>query len=474
MKKKKGRQALVIILAVILLVTAAVVFFGFIYDDTAIGIREYLAGKMLEKGKTDKAVSLYFDIINRDETHTDSYLALADIYLKDEDYEEAHDILNDGLENTGSEELADKQWNIYEREARRLETDGTPQEVMGFVKAIPAEELIAYYEDPSRADKYAKEDAQRWADAVVAVANNRLRAGDARSAESLLEDAIENPLNGFVDTAVFYEAIIPVYLALGDRSYESDDTDGARYYYNKVLELDPENKSAIEGLAKLDVEDESSKWEYICIKGEIKAEMGLNMHGLKLNVPVVMDLTMEYNGSDAGRESVLIDETVSLSVLGRKNEESQSIRMYQSGNDIVMDSALTGKQREKDANLKDKLFGYIADYHALISTAKPDGTTQQVNGVKCNVSHSAMMGKNYLYYLPKDMLPDGADAFMSSLSLDVVRYTAVEDGRIVRLEAEMLSADADALNKLLMQFIGSFNADVKINSMTAVFDVECR
>ncbi len=474
MKKKKGARSLIIVLAVILFIAAVVLYFGFINNKTAIGIREFLAEKMLEKGDNDKAASLYYDILNRDDSHTDSYLALADIYLKSEDYKEAHDILDDGLECAGGEKLADKQWGIYEKEARKLETDSTPQEVMGFVKEIPAEELIAYYEDPSRAEKYSKEDAKRWSDAVVAVAKNRLRAGDARSAESLLEDAIENPLNEFVDVDVFYEAIIPVYLALGDRAYESDDIDGARYYYNKVLGLDPENKSALEGLAKLDVKDDKAQWEYICVNGKIKADLGINMHGLKLNVPVVMDLKMEYNGAAVGAESLNIDETVSISVIGNKNEESQSIRLYQSGNDIVMENRLIGRQKEENASLKDKMFEYIADYHALISTAKTDGKRQKVNGVDCDVSHSTMMGKNYLYYLPKDMLPAGTDAFMNSLSLDVTRYTAADDGRVVRVEAEMLSADADALNSLLMQFIGSFNADVSINSMTAVFDVECR
>ena len=85
-----------------------------------------------------------------------------------------------------------------------------------------------------------------------------------------------------------------------------------------------------------------------------------------------------------------------------------------------------------------------------------------------------MKGKDYLYYLPKDMLPKGADNFMNSLEMEVVRYTAADDGRVVRVEAQMLQADADALNALLMSYIGSFNADVSIKSMIAEFDVECK
>ncbi len=474
MRRKKGRSTLLIVLLVLLLLSAAVLYFGFVNDNTAIRIREFLAEKMLENNKQDKAVALYNDILNRDETHTDSYLALADIYLRDEDYEEAHDILDDGLRAAGNEELADKQWSIYEKEAKLLETNGTPQEIMGFIKEIPAEELLAYYEDPSRAEKYSKDDARRWSEAVVAVAKNRLRAGDARGAESLLEDAIEHPLNDFVETDAFYEALIPVYLSLGDRAVEADDVNNAKYYYNKVLELDPNNKEAMEGLAKLDVSDDESKWESIHIAGKIKANLDINMHGIKLSVPVTMDIVMDYDGSNAGAETLNIDETVAASVLSQKYEEKQSISMYQNGKDIVMESKVTGRQRENDASLKDKLFEYIADYHALISTAKPENKQQRVNGVNCNVSHATMKGKDYLYYLPKDMLPQGADKFMNSLELDVTRYTATDDGRVVRVEAQMLQADADALNALLMSYIGSFNADVSIKSMTAEFDVECK
>ncbi len=457
-----------------LLLAGAVLYFGFVNDNTAIRIREFLAEKMIENNKQEKAVALYYDILNRDETHTDSYLALADIYLRDEDYEEAHDILDDGLKAAGNEELADKQWSIYEKEANLLEADGTPQAIMGFINEIPAEELLAYYEDPSRAGRYAKEDARRWSEAVVAVAKNRLRAGDARGAENLLEDAIENPLNEFVETDAFYEALIPVYLSLGDRAVEADDINNAKYYYNKVLELDPNNKDAMEGLAKLEVEDEESKWESILITGRIKADMDINMHGLKLSVPVTMDIVMDYDGSSAGAETLNIDETVAASVLAQKYEEKQSISMYQNGKDIIMESQMTGRQRENNASLKDKLFEYIADYHALISTGKPGDKQQKINGVNCNVSHAVMKGKDYLYYLPKDMLPDGADKLMSSLEMDVTRYTAVDDGRVVRVEAQMLQADADALNALLLNYIGSFNADVSIKTMTAEFDVECK
>ena len=474
MKKRKGKRTALVFLCVMLLLAGAVLYFGFVNDNTAIRIREFLAEKMIENNKQEKAVALYYDILNRDETHTDSYLALADIYLRDEDYEEAHDILDDGLKAAGNEELADKQWSIYEKEANLLEADGTPQAIMGFIKEIPAEELLAYYEDPSRAGRYAKEDARRWSEAVLAVAKNRLRAGDARGAESLLEDAIENPLNEFVETDAFYEALIPVYLSLGDRAVEADDINNAKYYYNKVLELDPNNKDAMEGLAKLEVEDEESKWESILITGRIKADMDINMHGLKLSVPVTMDIVMDYDGSSAGAETLNIDETVAASVLAQKYEEKQSISMYQNGKDIIMESQMTGRQRENNACLKDKLFEYIADYHALISTGKPGDTQQKINGVNCNVSHAVMKGKDYLYYLPKDMLPDGADKLMSSLEMDVTRYTAVDDGRVVRVEAQMLQADADALNALLLNYIGSFNADVSIKTMTAEFDVECK
>jgi Tfp pilus assembly protein PilF len=114
-KKKKGTGILIAILLFVILAGAAVVFFGFINDPTAIEIRRYLAGKYVEKGNDDKAESLYYDILNRDETDTSSYLALGDIYLRSEDLEDAHEILREGLEYAPSQDIALKEWSVYEK-----------------------------------------------------------------------------------------------------------------------------------------------------------------------------------------------------------------------------------------------------------------------------------------------------------------------------------------------------------------------
>ncbi len=472
-EKKKGIGGLLVIIAVLLLLSGAVAYFGFVNDGTAIRIREYLAEKFIENGKTDTAVKLYQDILSRDDQNKDAYLALADIYIRSKDYDEAHEILDEGLEAAGGQELADKQWSVYEREAKLIEKEGDDKALLDFVNNIPADKLKAYYEDAEEADDHAKSDAANWTKATLAIADEYFKAGDAKKAMGILEEAVMSPLNGFVDIQVFNDALIPVYLQLASEALTAEDTDSARYYYNRVLGLDPENKDATEGLAALDVEEAEDLWEYISLDCAVKTDLEINMHGLKVSMPVTLKLEMFYNGSNEGNETIDITETVSYTILGQKDQQSQFMHIYQDGKDTVIDSGLTGTQREKDTVLKDILFTFIADYHSLMSIA-PSDSQQTVNGIKCDVSHAMVQGKNYLYYMPKDMLPEGVDKLMNSLILDVTRYTAADDGRIVRIEADMKQVDADAVNDMLSTYIGSINADISVKSMTVVIDVDAK
>ena len=474
-KKKSGAKVLLIISVIMLLLTACIVYFGFVNNETAIPIREYIAVKLLEQGKYSSAENIYYDILNRDETNSDAYLALADIYLRDKDFEEAHDILAEGLECAPCEAIADKKWGVYEKEARLVEEEGTDKEILSFVNDIPADELLEYFDDASRAEKYAKEDAERWLGATLSIAKEFSGHGDHAGAQTVLETALNDPLNEFVDLDAINQALIPVFLEQGNLALAAGDPQkNARYFFNRVLELDPENKDAMDGLAKLNAIEKKDPWKKIDMNAVVKLDLDVNMHGIKLSIPVVVNATALYDGRNTGFETLDIDELITLTVLGQKEEQSESIKIYQQAKDIVVDSRITGKQLEKNANLKDMIFGFIADYHALISSAPLEDKTEMINGIECNVSRTNMKGKDYLYFTPKNTLPDGTDAFMKSLSLVVVRYTAAKDGRVVRVEGTMTDADEDALNDLITQLVGRINADVSVRSMTVTIDVDCK
>ena len=472
MKKKKGLTALLIILALLILIGAGVIFFGFINDPTAIGIRRYIAQKMVEKGDDDKAETLYYDILSRDETDADSYLALGDIYIRAEEYDDAHEILEEGLQYAPCQDIADKQWYVYELEADLVAEAGPGKELLAFVNDIPAEELREYFDDQSDADKYAKDDAKRWTDSILALAKRNMDHGDAAGAQTILEDAIDQPINEFADIQAFNEMLITVYLKQGNDALAANDKDhNAKYFFDKVLALDPENKDALDGLAKLSaMEDESKKWKTVDIAAVVKSDLKLNIHGLQLSAPVTLTCNAVYDGRTEGSETLKIDEDVTLSVLGQKQQKSASFNIYQDRKDLVIESKLTGAQREKDTSLKEMFFGFIDDYHSLISASPYEGE-QNIKGIKCNVSHATMKGKDYLYYIPKDMLPDGTEELLKSITLDVTRYTAVDDGRVVRVEAEMLTVDSDAINELIKPYLGDTNTDVTMESLTVIMDV---
>lgn len=474
-KKKKGTGILIAILLFVILAGAAVVFFGFINDPTAIEIRRYLAGKYVEKGNDDKAESLYYDILNRDETDTSSYLALGDIYLRSEDLEDAHEILREGLEYAPSQDIALKEWSVYEKEAKQIEAGGAGKELLDFVNSIPADDLRGYMDDKGAADKYAKDDARRWGDSILALAKMHMDHADAPGAQKILEDAIDAPLNEFADLDAFTDMLIDVYLAQGNTALESGDKDkNAKYFFDKVLALDPQNKEALEGLAKLSsMEDDSQKWKKIDIDAVVKAELLVNMHGIKLTVPVTVKIDAFYDGTSPGAEVLTVDEDLTLSMLGRKEEQSESIKVYQDLKDMVIESDLTGRQVEKNTSLKDTLFEFIADYQAIAGAAPVSGS-QTVNGIRCDVRKTTMKGKDYLYYTPRDIMPDGAETLCTSLVLDVTRYTAADDGRVVRVEATMQNIDQDALAELIAPYLAGLKADITIESLDAVIDVDCK
>ena len=472
MKKKKGLTALLIILALLVLTGAGVIFFGFVHDPSAIAIRHYIARKMVEKGNDDKAETLYYNILSRDETDQECYLALGDIYIRSEDYDDAHEILDEGLQYAPCQDIADKQWYVYELEADLVAAEGAGKELLAFVNDIPAEELREYFDDQSDADKYAKEDAKRWTESILALAKRNFDHGDAAGAQTILEDAVDRPLNEFVDIQAFNDMLITVYLKQGNDALAANDKDhNAKYFFDRVLALDPENQEALDGLAKLTVmEDEAKKWKSVDISAVVKSDLKLNVHGLRLSVPVTLICNAVYDGKVEGSETLKIDEDVTLSVLGQKQQQSESINIYQDRKDLVVESRLTGTQREKDTSLKEMFFVFIDDYHSIISASPFEGE-QTIKGIRCNVSHATMKGKDYLYYIPKDLMPDGAETLIKSLTLDVTRYTAVDDGRVVRVEAEMLTVDSDAINELIQPYLGGSNTDVTMESLTVTIDV---
>ncbi len=474
-KKKGGAKAFIIVSFLLLLLTGCVIYFGFINNKTAVPIREFIAAKLIEQGKYSKAETVYYDILTRDETNTDAYLALADIYIRDKDYKEAHEILAEGLECSPCEAIADMKWGVYEKEARLVEEEGSDKEILAFVNEIPADDLLKYYDDVSGAEKYAKEDAQRWLNATLSIAESFSKHGDYAGAQTVLEDAKNDPLNEYVDLDAIDRALIPVLLEQGKQALAAGDPQkNARYFFNRVLELDPENKDALDGLAKLDESEKKDPWKKIDINAVVRLDLDVNMHGIKLSLPVVVNATALYDGRRSGAETIDIEELTTVTVLGQKQEQSETLKIYQEGKDIVMESKLTGKQREKNVFLNETLFNFISDYHALISSAPYESGTQQINGVECKVSRASMRGKDYLYFTPKNTIPDGVDTFMKTLTMDVVRYTAADDGRVVRVEAAMTDADEDALNDLITQFVGKINADVSVKSMTVTVDVDCK
>ena len=394
------------------------------------------------------------------------------IYIRAEEFDDAHEILEEGLQYAPCQDIADKQWYVYELEADMVAEGGAGKELLDFVNGIPAEELLEYFDDQSDADKYAKDDAKRWSESILALAQRNMDHGDAAGAQAILEDALDNPLNDFVDIQAFNDMLITVYLKQGNDALAANDKDhNAKYFFDRVLALDPENQEALEGLEKLSaIEDEAKKWKSVDISATVKSDLQLDVHGLKLSVPVTVICNAIYDGKVEGSESLNIDEDVTLSVLGQKQQQKESINIYQDRKDLVIESRLTGNQREKDTSLKEMFFGFIDDYHTLISAAPFEGE-QTIKGIKCNVSHATMKGKDYLYYIPRDMLPDGVEGILKSVTLDVTRYTAVDDGRVVRVEAEMLTVDSDALNDLIAPYLGSNNTDVTMESLSVIIDV---
>lgn len=472
MKKKKGLTTLLIILALLIVIGAGVIFFGFVYDPSAIGIRHYLAQKMVEKGDDNKAENLYYDILSRDETDAESYLALGGIYIRAEEYDDAHEILEEGLKYAPCQDIADKQWYVYELEADLVAEGGAGKELLDFVNDIPAQELRKHFDDQSAADKYAGDDAKRWTDSILALAKRNLDHGDAAGAQIILEDALDQPLNDLVDIQALNDMLITVYLKQGNDALAANDKDhNAKYFFDRVLALDSENEEALAGLEKLSaMEEEARKWKNVDISAVVKSDLKLDVHGLKLSVPITVICNAIYDGKTEGSESLNIDEEVTLSMLGQKQQQKESIKIYQDRKDLVVESRLTGSQREKDTSLKEMFFGLIDDYHTLISSASSEGE-QNIKGIMCNVSHSTVKGKDYLYYIPKDVMPDGLEAILKSLTLDVTRYTAVDDGRVVRVEAEMLTVDSDAMNELIKPYLGSSITDVTMESLTVIIDV---
>lgn len=130
-KPRKGKGGLIAVLvAVVLFLVAGVVAAQYFTGDSYNIARDLkLARECFEEGEYREALSCYKDALRRDNTLTEAYLGTADVYLAQQDMEQAREELQKGLKKVRNDEeglslLTAKLSEVYLQEANMYADSG--------------------------------------------------------------------------------------------------------------------------------------------------------------------------------------------------------------------------------------------------------------------------------------------------------------------------------------------------------------
>ena len=140
-KSKKGKGGIIALIIIIFVVIAAAGTAGFLYftsDGYQIEKNMKQAAEAFEEEEYRSALKYYDTALDLDSSLTDAYLGSADIYLIQEKYENAYEILEKGLKKTKDAEdsedagelLTDKLTEIYLAEANSLLKNGSYEQAL--------------------------------------------------------------------------------------------------------------------------------------------------------------------------------------------------------------------------------------------------------------------------------------------------------------------------------------------------------
>ncbi len=470
-KKKSGagmsrgrKAALIVAVSLLVLLLASAFYLVFINTSTYIAIREYFAEKHLDKGEAEEAIELYEKILTRDGSYVPAYLGEAEACLMLEDYEAAEQILSEGMHYAEPAEPAKFLWEVYAEHAEVLLEDDRYDDALRLCGNVPVQQLTEYAGSDKKSETRL---GSVWAKATLELAK---KEADREKAVEMLETATDAPYNEYTDTSIFTEELLRLYLELARESEEKDDKPRAIFYYESVLELDPENEEAKEALERLkEVPVEIPK--KLEVTATIKLGVEVSYLGIGIELPFDAEAQLRYDGTVEGKEWLKGKVVLSGEILGKSIKEEKSITVYQDGDDVCYRIDNGDLERLKDEKLPEDLNLFLESYRELVAQSSSGHETATVNGELCRVERKEMNGKDYAEKLPSFLKDGKVSDFLESIRLNVTRYISVSEDRVVRIEASLLEVDQKGFADLVKDFI-NMDLNVSLKTMDAVIDIK--
>ncbi|MBR1471124.1 MAG: tetratricopeptide repeat protein, partial [Lachnospiraceae bacterium] len=131
----RRKQILAIVILLVLLCGSAGIYFGYINDKSYVAIRMRLAEMHLEQERDEKAEALYLKVLNCDAQNTEAYLALGGLYMEQERYTDAIDLLKKAYDLTGEKRsFRGPLTEAYLARAEELMDKGEPKTAIALLK----------------------------------------------------------------------------------------------------------------------------------------------------------------------------------------------------------------------------------------------------------------------------------------------------------------------------------------------------
>lgn len=454
----KKYKITIIATVLLTLLVLLMVHFVFINDETYVSLRMWLAEKQVEKGNYEKAEELYRKVIERDRRQFDVYLAIAEIYNKDERYNDTIILLKKAFDtNQQAQEVVPALTTAFNRRA---------------------EQLIAL-EDPKTAIELLEKAQERYvtADGLKEMLSKAYlsRAQQIRD-EGNLKSSLEflaKPDPEKVDDEMFLQFRIDGFTELGEQALLEDDKVSAKQYYSMVLMLDPDNADI---QAILDSLEEEEKGRVTAFNlggygdGTITATV---FGGFRVDVPIGLTYYIHYDGTDPGNAQLHYVVHAKADLMGQKMD------IYREGCYIQENDLITSYQRasaqdafaysERYGELSPSVEGAFEQYEQLAHEGTTDAGNVNYNGL-CTVTRDHKNGRDYL------ALFDGADlgefeSMLGAVEADCVRYILMDGDHVSHVEADLSGSDAKQLLAMAADYLNGIDADLSLSSFRVWYDI---
>ena len=403
-------------------------------------------------------------MLNCDAQNTEAYLALGGLYMEQERYTDAIDLLKKAYDLTGEKRsFRGPLTEAYLARAEELMDKGEPKTAIARLK-----KAVERYVEP-------QDVRGLFSEACLMRAMQIRDAGELEQALRYLDEAEPE----LVEEEVFKDFRIAGYLQMGADALQAGEFATAKFYYYQVSALDPENEEAQAALELLR-EDAEEKLLSATVRGSISLELSASVFGgMGIKVPVSGSFTARYDGSDAQRLKTYFAVDVSADIMGQARKiyrESYSI-----GNGVDRDvyersdmngtwtqSEKTGGSDTADAERM------LADYAVMAQEGTADAAKVVVNEELCTAVHDHKSGSDYLALLGGDLSGTplaGMEELLKGADVSVNRYISVDTGRVVRCEADLSGSDISGLAELVRDYVGGVDASFTLSGFTIVFNV---